>query len=219
MPTNPFSGVLSHPTLYHYLRQVATGGMPFDRFIRVTGLSEPGTRLADLGCGPADILRFMPGVDVPEFYLGIDVSDRYLSAARARASAKGIRGQFLAMDLERLPVDERVQAHLLDTLQAYEINTVLIMGVLHHISDEAACETLNLMHRVPGVRRVVSQDVVRIPRHRINNLYCDFDRGEFVRNEEGYQALMRQSAWSGIRQEWTQTGIRFIKYINFVLSR
>ena len=219
MVIHPISNLLSHPTLYHYIRQVATGGMPFRRFIRIAGLDQPGTRVADIGCGPADLLRYFAGQATPGYYLGIDVSDRYLSAATRRAASKRVPAQFVSMDLERLSTDEQVQDRVLDALREHEINTVLLMGVLHHISDNAARDTLNLVHRLPSVRRLVTQDVVRIPSARVNNLFCDMDRGEFIRTEPEYQRLIRSTDWELARQEWTQTGVRFVKYINFVLTR
>jgi SAM-dependent methyltransferase len=212
-------GLLSNPAFYHYSRQIMTGGMPFKNFIHLAGLDEPSCRVADVGCGPADILRFVPGAGRPGYYLGIDVSNRYLSAAEKRARARHVDSTFLTMDLERLPVSEKVQSEFIAALTEHRATTVLLMGVLHHISDEAAAVTLDLIHQVPNVNTIVTQDVVTIPGHRLNNLLCDLDRGTFVRNEAGYESLMRRSKWRQFRREWTHTGVQFIKYINYVLSR
>lgn len=211
--------LLSDPKFYHYSRQIITGGMPFKKFIHLAGLDQADCRVADVGCGPSDILRFVPGTGRPGYYLGIDVSNRYLAAAHERAQAKAVPAFFMAMDLEGLPTNSTVQAEFTAALADHQVNTVLLMGVLHHISDVAVTTTLDLIEQVPGVKVVVTQDVVTIPGHRLNNLLCAMDRGEFVRTEEGYENLIRRSKWPHYRREWTCTGVRFIKYINHVLTR
>ena len=211
--------LLSDPTFYHYSRQIITGGMPFKKFIHLAGLDQPECRVADVGCGPSDILRFVPGAGRPGYYLGIDVSNRYLAAAQRRARSKQVQAEFMAMDLEGLPTSTAVQGEFTAALAEHRVNTVLLMGVLHHITDAAVTTTLDLIHQVPGVHTVVTQDVVTIPGHRFNNLLCAMDRGEFVRDEQGYERLIRGTKWPHFRREWTCTGVRFIKYINHVLTR
>ena len=42
--------LLSDPGLYHHLRQVMTGGMPFDRWIKLYGLDDPTTQVFGRQC-------------------------------------------------------------------------------------------------------------------------------------------------------------------------
>ncbi len=151
---------LANPTFYHYIRQIATGGLPFRQWVRLYGLDSPTERVADLGCGPADILRYLDGSHRPEFYLGIDISQPYLEAARHRAGAAGIPARFLKLDLDRLPSDPSVQQSLVELLEAEQIKRVLLLGVLHHIPDDSAATTLELIHRVPCVESLITQDVI-----------------------------------------------------------
>ena len=75
--------LLSKPGMYHYLRQGLTGGMPFRRWIDLYGFNDPHHGSWDLGCGPADMLRYI-GSPLPEFYLGVDLSTPYLEAGTKR---------------------------------------------------------------------------------------------------------------------------------------
>lgn len=213
------AGLLSHPALYHYLRMGATLGLPMREWARAYGLTDPGTRIADIGCGPCDLLRYVSPQSRPAFYLGLDLSDRYLDSARRRAARAGVHGAFIRIDLQRLPDSENVRRDLLDLLARHDIDRALLLGVLHHIDDRAARTTLDLIHAAPSVRRLITQDVVLIPGHPINNFFCRRDRGRFVRTESGYDALARASAWENHRKFWTHPGLSAIRYIHYEFSR
>jgi len=211
--------MLSSPTLYHYVRQTFTGGMPFSRFITLYGLDAPNERIADLGCGPADILRYLGRGREPSYYLGVDISDSYLEAARQRAEAAGIRAEFWNLDLTQLADNTEIQDRLVNLLEVKQISRVLLLGVLHHIPDAAVDVTLRLVHRAACVQTLVTQDVVLIDGHPLNNLLCRLDRGEHVRDESGYDTLALRSPWAGYSKAWSRTGVRFIKYIHYTFSK
>lgn len=212
-------GLLSQPALYHYLRQCITGGMPFRRFVRLCGLDDPSERVADLGCGPADLLRYLSHERRPQFYLGVDISESYLGAARRRAAAAGVDARLLVMDLTRIPTDLVIRRQMIDLLEEERISRVLLFGVLHHIPDEAASATLDLIHRASGVKTLVTGDIVTIEGNRLNNLWCRMDRGHHVRDESGYDELARRSPWKSYRKEWTHPGFKFIKYLHYFFEK
>ena len=216
---NHIKRILSHPACYHYIRQVMTGGLPFREWIRLYGFDDTNERIADLGCGPSDILRYLSPECRPGFYLGIDISDRYLDSARRRAKKVGLNAEFHALDLARLPHDRDVQKKLIDLLESRKIDRVLLLGVLHHIDDESALATLNLVHQAATVRSLITADVVQIAGHSLNNLYCQMDRGEFIRNDAGYDALIAKSAWRISGKRWTSPRASFIKNLHYVLGK
>lgn len=211
---NP-ANLLASPTGYHCLRQILTGGMPFRRWVDLYGLSSPDERVADLGCGPADILRYVAPGRRPGFYLGIDASDVYLDAARRRAARAGVPATFHRMDLS----DDSIRPQLVSLLERHRITRVLLLGVIHHIDDAAALRTLDLVASVPGVRSLVTIDVVHLPGHRINNWLCARDRGRFVRDQAGYDVLAARSAWPRHRKFWTSPGLWPIKYLHYEFSK
>jgi SAM-dependent methyltransferase len=216
---NQIKRILSHPSCYHYIRQIMTGGLPFRDWIRLYGFNDTSERIADLGCGPSDILRYLSPQCRPGFYLGIDISERYLDSARQRAAQAGVSAEFHALDLVRLPHDRAVQSQLVDLLEARKISRVLLMGVLHHIDNESVRATLNLVHQVASVRSLITADVIRIPGRFMNNLYCRLDRGEFIRDEAGYDALIAKSAWRISGKRWTTPGASFVKNLHYLLEK
>jgi len=216
---NHIKKILSHPVCYHYIRQVMTGGLPFRKWITLYGFDDATERIADLGCGPSDILRYLSPQCRPGFYLGIDISERYLDSARQRAVKAGVPAEFLALDLTRLSHDRAVQGKLVDLLEARKIDRVLLLGVLHHIDDESALATLNIVHQVSTVRSLITDDVVHIPGHFLNNGYCRLDRGTFIRDEAGYDALIARSAWRVSGKRWTTPGASFVKNLHYILEK
>src|SRR5437016_876184 len=76
-----------------------------------------GDRILDIGCGPGNLLQFMPEVR----YVGYDPNPRYIAAATTRF---GTRGRFHCGTL----------THISDS-EAGSFDVVLANGVLHHISD------------------------------------------------------------------------------------
>jgi len=209
------SSLLSHPAAYHYLRQILTGGIPFRRFVRLCGLDDPSQRIADLGCGPADVLRYVHKDRKAQFYLGVDLSQCYLDAARGKARRAGMDAEVVALDLERLPHDAQVREQLLALLDWHRITRVLLLGVLHHIDDEAVTTTLDLTHRASTVQSLVTCDVVRVAGCRLNNFLCDHDCGHHVRDERGYDALAARSPWKSFTKFWSSPRFSFIKYIHY----
>ncbi|SFK97297.1 Methyltransferase domain-containing protein [Mesorhizobium albiziae] len=134
-----------------------------------------GDRVLDVGCGPADILAFLPQVD----YLGIDYSEDYIDAARRRF---GNRGRFLAADVSSLR-DQGITG----------FDVVIALGVLHHLDDVSA---KGLMRDVrdslkPGGRFVCVDPLIEYPQNPIARLLARLDRGQFVRTREGYSELAR----------------------------
>jgi SAM-dependent methyltransferase len=211
--------LLASPRGYHHLRNIITGGLPLRRWAEICGLGDPTLRVADLGCGPCDILDYLPAGGRPSLYVGIDYSEVYLEAARKRAEAAGVTAEFIAMDLTRLTEDAAAQQALVDTLESRQISRVLLIGVIHHLDDRSAAATLEVVRRSKTVRSVVTTDVVKIPGRWINNWFCRRDRGQFVREEAGYDALMAASGWPQSTKVWTAPGIRSFKFLHYVLSK
>jgi hypothetical protein len=96
---------------------------------------------------------------------------------------------------------------------------VLLLGVIHHIDDASALQTLNLVKGVRTVQTMITQDVIRVPGLWINNRYCDMDRGDHIRNEAGYDSLISRSDWPKHRKFWTSPKLPFLRYIHYEMSK
>src|SRR5262245_1824221 len=104
---------------------------------------KPGDRVIDVGCGPAYYFERLPaGIQ----YHGFDTSDRYIEYAKRRWGGEQVefRNAIFSEDhvSEIAPVD-----------------AIMLLGLLHHLSDEESRELLDLAGRAlaPG-GRVVSVD-------------------------------------------------------------
>ncbi|HNT20906.1 MAG TPA: class I SAM-dependent methyltransferase [Saprospiraceae bacterium] len=211
--------LLSNPFFYHYSRQVLLLGMPLKTWAAYGNYYNKNERIADLGCGPADILRYTDPPNKPAFYLGIDQSGRYLKRAASRAAQKNISSAFINLNLDLLPSNEGIKTQLIRSLDEYQITTVNLFGVLHHLNDLAVVTTLNAVFDSASVRSLNTQDVLFLARNPINNFYASLDRGEYVRTEAQYDALLNKSKWQKMDKAWSRAGVRKVKYIHYRLKK
>jgi SAM-dependent methyltransferase len=132
-------------------------------------------RVLDIGCGPADILSYLPDIE----YLGYDISEAYIARARAIFGQRGSFqcGQLHYDDLGALP----------------EYDVVLALGLLHHLEDEVATDVMRLAHRVlkDGGRLLTMDPCLDPSQNSIARYLIRHDRGQNVRDGEGYRALAK----------------------------
>ena len=135
---------------------------------------EPGLRIVDIGCGPADILEYLPGVD----YVGFDHSESYIASARSRF---GERGRFINMAAGEVDLNEFAPRDL-----------AMSVGVLHHLDDDEVIEALETARAVIGEDgRFVSVDpTFATGQHPIGRFLASRDRGQHVRTPEQTEALV-----------------------------
>ena len=136
---------------------------------------EPGDVVIDVGCGPAYYFERLPK---PLTYHGFDTDQNYIEWAREKWGGSGATfhvGVFDQDTAETLPAP----------------NAILLLGLLHHLSDEDSRHLLGLCASIlaPG-GRVVSVDTAFVPdQGRLSRWMSENDRGEFVRHPEGFEAL------------------------------
>lgn len=149
----------------------------YDRVLRRLVLDalklSPDDDVLDVGCGPADLLAGLaPSVD----YTGLEPHAPYLRAAQARW---GHRARFIGGRVEDLPLDRRYQR-------------VLLLGVLHHVSDAEARSMLVACaaRLAPGGRLISLEPCPRPGRPLLEQQLYAIDRGRFVRAEAEQLALI-----------------------------
>jgi ubiquinone/menaquinone biosynthesis C-methylase UbiE len=173
--TTGLRGLLASPTLYVALQRLMGTEKETRSFVETYIRPRPDDRVLDVGCGPAELLRYMPNVT----YVGFDPNSAYIRTARRTF---GDRATFFAKyyeesDAERLPL----------------FDIAVLSAVLHHLEDEEARHLLKLLRRSlkPG-GRVVTLDNVFVPNQNpIARLIISMDRGRNVREPERYRALAR----------------------------
>ena len=176
--TTGIRAVLSHPLVYSAFQSLMGAHQARLRYMAEFIRPFPGMQVLDIGCGPADILAYLPD-DVA--YWGYDISPQYIARAQARF---GSRGRFACTLLE--PAD-------LQALPAFDL--VLAQGVLHHLDDTTAREVIALAHQAlrDGGRLLTIDPCLEPGQNPVARFLIRRDRGRNVRLRDGYEELVRAS--------------------------
>lgn len=138
--------------------------------------SKNGDCILDIGCGTAEIRQYLSDVE----YFGIDPNPNYIEAAKNRFRNLP-RCTFLCAT-----VDEVV----LDAFPKFDI--VLASAVLHHLSDAEVIRLATLAKvALKANGRLVTLDPCYVEgQSPVARFLVSRDRGQHVRDAEGYRALM-----------------------------
>jgi len=169
--------ILDRPFFYEFYHVLIGANYRSRVLVREYIRPQPGDRILDIGCGPGNMLPFLPQCH----YLGVDASESYIAAARRRYSR---RGEFVC---------ERVSHHSVEQFGAFDI--VLALGLVHHLEDSEAGDLFRLGHTAlkPG-GRMITMDGCYMPGQSAAKKYLlSSDRGQFIRTQEQYLKLAH--AW------------------------
>jgi SAM-dependent methyltransferase len=164
--------ISDHPRLFMFCRGLLEGNFRQIR-ARIRAYLRPGTglRSLDLGCGPGAFADEFAGDD----YFGVDLNPRYVEHAR-RTQA----GTFLAADARQVELPDA------------RFDQVLIFGLLHHLSDEAAGAVLAEAFRLlaSGGRILAIEDIpTRSRLNLVGHLIHRVENGDFIRPVDDYRRL------------------------------
>ncbi len=134
-----------------------------------------GQRILDVGCGTAELLKYLPDVQ----YVGMDSDRRYLDFA---GRYYGTKSKFICADLLNFswPVEGK-------------FDWVVASGVLHHLSDQEMLHVLENVRKVlkPHASFVTIDGCYEQRQPLFAKLLLSMDRGKYVRKLEAYTALAR----------------------------
>lgn len=175
--TSGIRSALSHPAVYTAFQTLMGARSGWRRITSNYLRVQPGETLIDIGCGPADVLDYLPeGID----YRGYDISPEYIARAKAR---HGDRGRFFCKEFDET-----------DVANTPKCDVALMSGVLHHLDDDDAHHLLGLIVLAlrPG-GRLITIDPCWTPRQNpVARFLIERDRGRNVRDERGYRALVTE---------------------------
>lgn len=171
--THGVRAILAHPLVYSTLQSLMGAHSSRKSFVENYVKPFPGMRILDIGCGPADILAYLPQVS----YSGFDICQDYIGQARKRF---GLLGKFHCKhlsvgDIEGLP----------------PFDVVFALGLIHHLEDVEAIGVMQVALRAlkPGGRLLTIDPCWEPSQNPVAKLLIRGDRGQNVRDKAGYEAL------------------------------
>lgn len=165
--------ILAFPAVYIFfqnlVRKKEYPAEYVDKYIK----PKEGDFILDIGCGPAEILEHLPQVK----YYGFDLSPEYINEAKKRY---GDRGYFFCQEVNEATAPA-----------GKSLDIVLANNVLHHLNDEEAARLFRLASNClkPGGRLVTTDGCHAENEGLISKIMLFLDRGQHVRNKEGYLEL------------------------------
>src|SRR5258708_6711271 len=133
-----------------------------------------GMKMLDVGCGPANVLAYLPQLD----YTGIDLNEKHIAFTRQRY---GERGRFIVGNAAD---DLRQEEETFDLIN--------VSALLHHLHDGQAVSLFTSLKRLlKKDGRIVTFDNVWLPDQRAAvKLINALDSGINIRTPEGYLGLL-----------------------------
>ena len=168
--------IMGMPLIYKLFQQGIGKSTTFaylvDEFIQ----PESKLWILDVGCGNAQIRKFLGDVH----YVGVDHNPKYISKAR---EANGLSDEFYVAD-----VSEVAQ------LVTNKFDRVLLIGVLHHLSDSQCQDLLrNCTQLLATGGHLFALDPALIEdQHPIARFLAKSDRGRFARSPGDYRKLIQE---------------------------
>ena len=185
--TTGIRSILSLPSVYESFQNLlgAKQGRTIlaQRYIKAFS----GMKILDIGCGTGSILEFLPSQIT---YHGYDIREKYIAHAQARFGNRGVFTCriFDAAEAKKLP----------------KFDLVMALGVLHHLSDTEANDFITLARSAlkPGGRLLTRDPCLAEGQNPLARFLISHDRGQHVRNAQGYHALAERH-FSTIKGELT----------------
>jgi SAM-dependent methyltransferase len=173
--------VLGLPFVYDEVRPRVVGGIDMQPLYDL--LSPDAARaVLDVGCGTGDALRHLGAASRVSRYLGIDTDPVAIAAAERRFGDRP-EARFACRTLQANDVLE------------FAPTSVVLSGVLHHLTNDEAEGVLRLAAGSPSLVRVVTADIVFLPGRLFNNVLAMMDRGRYCREPDAYAALARRAGF------------------------
>ena len=162
-------------TLFYSLVQRVMSATSFREKIIKKYITKNNVKVLDVGCGPAEILDILPKIQ----YYGFDINPVYINSAKKKYENRGkfFCKKFTIKDTKYLP----------------KFDHILLLGVLHHLSDK------EINKLIPNIKKVLKKkgNIITLDNIFINNqnfiakFLIQMDKGENVRSKKGYLSILK----------------------------
>ncbi|MGH3412884.1 MAG: class I SAM-dependent methyltransferase [Marmoricola sp.] len=171
--TSGLHAVLSNPLVYSTFQKVVGSAGVREELVDNHVRPRPGLRVLDVGCGPGDLVTYLPGVA----YTGSDLSSAYIAAAQRNY---GHLGRYEVGDVVDLVADG-----------LGEFDVIIAKSLLHHIDEDQALHLFDVARSALAEGgRMVTLDAAYTPdMSRASRFVVSRDRGQSILSPEGYERL------------------------------
>ena len=192
---------LKVPSLYNAFQGAIGGNFLRRRLIENHVRPRAGDKVIDIGCGPAQALRWLQGVT----YVGLDTNEAYIAFGKR---TYGNQGTFVVGNIDSVRNDPRFK----------DADIVLAIALLHHLGDEEARQCIRFAY--DGLKkggRFISHDPCWIPNQgAFSKCIMSVDRGRNIRTEQEYRQLAT-TGFSNVNA-WVDMKPVRIPYVTIVLE-
>lgn len=177
--SNKFSlrNILSNSFVYWSYQKLVGGHKARRLFIENVVKPIKGNKILDIGCGPGNIIDFLPDVN----YYGFDSEANYIASANHNF---GDRGTFICATMNAFSVPN-----------PGTFDIVIASGILHHLNDNEAKTLFQIASQAlkPNGRLVTLDGCFVSEQNKISRLLLKYDRGKFIREQNAYEKLAHES--------------------------
>lgn len=175
--TSGLRSILSSPVIFNIYQWLIGSDDFMKRYVSEYIKPKPNDKIIDIGCGTAQVLKFLPE-DVN--YTGYDLSIEYLSYASKKYKD---RGKFFCKRISNSMPNE-----------ANNFDIALAGAVLHHIDNKEARKLFSEVKQLlkPNGYLVAYDGTYIENQSKIARYILSKDRGKHVRTPEQYESLAKE---------------------------
>lgn len=172
---NKILSVFDFPTFFNLLQRLIADQRHVKKFVKSALSKLQPHSILDIGFGTGNLMEVIPKTSR---YLGIDNNPRYFSFTKKRFRAPG--RQFLLQD-----------ASDIDFYKRKEFDVVMLISILHHLSDEQLSKILPAIRQITA-KAVIITDILPNPPGALPKLLVKLDRGRFIRSRQLKLTLLKR---------------------------
>ncbi len=173
---NSLYNLINNPILYIIFQKIMSG-TSFRKKIIINNIKKRRINVLDIGCGPAEILNYIPNAN----YYGFDIDKRSIKYAKKKYKRKNHHffcKRFEQKELIRLP----------------KFDFIILFGILHHLENSEIKKLLYLCKKkMKKNSKLLTEDPIFLKKQNfIAKFLIRHDRGINVREKKEYLNLVKK---------------------------